>query len=375
MNETKASDEEDAMSKAKRQRLRVAGLLCLSSLLAFASLAQATYDPIGSGTTKLILDKGFVAQMKREGVKVLAKAPAKLKAGTITLPVSGGTIDPTISKGEIEAEGQVVFQAGNRKVPLRSIEHKTKKTPLYAKAGGGQLKIAKARSLSFTREGFASDFAAKGLALTQKVATRLNKKLRTKDFFHEGQLIGTLKTTTQPQLVSILPQGQATLIPDPAFLAKLKSLFVSLNPISPAELSPGPVLRFPIAGGGQLAPDGSEGTLRTAGAIELLQLGAGQVFHREYWFDLGAKATAAEVDVEPTPAFPGKLGQIGVFGIDMSRASVASEPKSRTISVGGAPLTLAAQTAQTFNEAFAGGKATFAAGEAFGSVSFAAVGQ
>jgi hypothetical protein len=358
-----------------KTNLGITAALALIAILLLSTTANATYDPIGSGTTKLSLDKGFVSQMRKLGVKVTAIAPAKLKSGTITLPVSGGTIDPTLSKGEIEAEGQVVFQSGNRKVPLRSIETKTKKTPLYAKVGGGQLKIAKAKSLSFTREGFASNFGAKGLALTEKVATRLNKKLRTKDFFHEGQLIGTLKTNTQPQLVSILPQGQATLIPDPAFLAKLKGLFVSLNPISPAELSPGPVLHFPIAGGGQLAPNGSEGTLRTAGAIELLQLGAGQVFQREYWFDLGAKATAAEVDVEPTPAFPGKLGQIGVFGIDMTRASVASEAKSRTISVSGAPLTLAAQTAQTFNEAFAAGKAVFGAGEAFGSVSFAAVGQ
>jgi hypothetical protein len=350
-------------------------VLSLFVSLLLASTAQATYDPIGSGTTKLILDKGFVSQMKREGVKVVAKAPAKLKGTSVVLPVSGGTLDPTLSKGEIEAEGAIVFQAGNRKVPLRSIETKTKKTPLYAKVGGGQLKVASAKSLSFTREGFASSFGAKGLVLTEKVATRLNKKLRTKDFFGEGQLIGTLKSTTQPQLVSILPQGQATLVPDPAFLAKLKALFVSLNPISPAELSPGPVLRFPIAGGGQLAPNGSEGTLRTAGAIELLQLGAGQVFHKEYWFDLGAKTALGEVDVEPTPAFPGKLGQIGVFGIDMARASIASEPKSQTISVSGAPLALAAQSAQTFNEAFAAGKATFAAGEVFGSVSFAAVGQ
>jgi hypothetical protein len=337
--------------------------------------AQATYDPIGSGTTKLVLDKGFVAQMRKQGVKVVAKAPAKLRGGAVVLPVSGGTLDPTLSKGEAETEGSVVFTSGNRKVPLRQIEAKTKKTPLYAKVGGGQLKVASAKSLSFKREGFASSFGAKSLALTEKVATRLNKKLRTGDFFHEGQLIGTLKSTTQPQVVTVLPQGQATLVPDPAFLAKLKSLFVSLNPISPAELSPGPVLHFPIAGGGQLSPSASEGTLRTAGAIELLQLGAGQVFHREYWFDLGSKTTLAEVDVEPTPAFPGKLGQIGVFGIDMARATVSSDPKSRTISVSGAPLALAAQTAQSFNEAFAAGKATFAPGEAFGSVSFAAVGQ
>jgi hypothetical protein len=358
-----------------KTNLGIATALALLCLLLPACLAQANYDPIGGGTTKLTLDKGFLSQIKREGVKVTATAPAKLKAGVITLPVSGGEIDPTLSKGTIEAEGQIVFSKANRKVPLRHLEAKTKKTPLYAKVGGGQLKIAKAKSIAFAREGFASNFAAKGLTLTEKVATRLNKKLRTGDFFHEGQLIGTLKTNTQPQLVTITPQGQATLIPDPAFLAKLKGLFVSLNPISPAELSLGPVLHLPIAGGGQLAPNASEGTLRTAGAIELLQLGAGQVFHKEYWFDLGTKSALAEVDVEPTPAFPGKLGQIGVFGIDMARASVSSEPKSRTISVAGAPLTLAAQTAQTFNEAFAGGKATFAPGEAFGTVSFAAVGQ
>jgi len=39
------------------------------------------------------------------------------------------------------------------------------------------------------------------------------------------------------------------------------------------------------------------------------------------------------------------------------------------------PLTLTAQTAQTFDEAFAGSKATFAAGEAFGTLGFSAVGQ
>jgi hypothetical protein len=349
--------------------------LSLLATLLLVPAAQATYDPIGAGSAKLVLDKGFVSQMKAEGVKVTATAPAKLKGGAVVLPVSGGTLDPTLSKATIETEGSVVFSAANRKVPLRHIEIKTKKTPLYAKVGGGQLKLTSAKSLAFKREGFDSSFAAKGLALTQKVATRLNKKLRTGKFFKEGQLIGALKSQTQPQVVTILPQGQATLVPDPAFLAKLKSLFVSLNPISPAELSPGPVLHFPIAGGGALAPDGSEGTLRTAGAIELLQLGAGQVFQREYWFDLGAKSTAAEVDVEPTPAFPGKLGQIGVFGIDLAHAVVSSEPKSRTISVSGASLSLAAQSAQTFNEAFAAGKAVFAAGEAFGVVSFAAVGQ
>jgi hypothetical protein len=355
-------------------RIKATGIAIVLTLL-LAPTAQGSYDPIKTGTTKLTLDKAFLALLKKGGVKLTAKAPAKRQGKTILLPVSGGKSDPTIGKAEVLHEGTIVFQKANRKLPWREIELKANRNPLYAKVGGGQLKLAKAKELKAQREGFGQGIKATGLQLNQKVATRLNKKLRTKDLFQEGQLIGTVKSQTQPQRVTILAQGQATLTPDPAILAKFKSLFVSLNPISPAELSPGPVFKLPIAAGGEIAPDASEGTLRTAGAIELLQLGAGQVFQSEYWLDLSAKSTSAEVEILPTPAFPGKLGRIGVFGADMSRASVSSDPKSRTVSVANVPLALDAQTAQHFNEAFAEGKAVFVAGEGFGVVSFAGVGQ
>ena len=345
----------------------------IALLVAFTAGASAAYDPIGGGTTKLTFEKGFFSTLRKEGIKLSAKAPAKLKAGVLILPVVGGKEDPTTGKGEVEHEGSLVFAKGNRKLPLREIELKAKKTPLFAKVGGSQLKVASTKKLVSQRQGFGQSFKAKTLLLTQKVATRLNKKLRTGRLFAEGMALGALQSSTAPQRVAILPQGQGTITPDPAILAKFKSLFVSLNPISPAELQPGPVLKFPIAVGGQISPDASEGTLRLAGAIELLQLGAGQVFHKEYWLDLGAKSDSAEVDVEPTPAFPGKLGRVGVF--DIGVGSVSSDPKSRAINVAGAPLTLTTATAQTFNEAFAGGKPTFGAGEVFGTVGFGAVGQ
>jgi hypothetical protein len=355
-------------------RIKIAltlGLLALS----FPAVSFGAYDPLGGGTTKLSLDPSFLALLKKQGVRLAAKAPAKKTGKTIVLPVFGGKMDPTAGKGESLQEGTLVFQKGNRKVPLRNIEVKAKSTPLYAKVGGSQLKVAKARSTKAKREGFGMGFSAKGLELTQKVATRLNKKLRVGDAFKEGQAIGALTVKSTPQLVTILPQGKGSLAIDQAILAKFKSLFVSLNPISPAELSPGPVFSFPIAAGGQIAPDASAGTLRLGGAIELLQLGAGQIFHSEYWLDLGAKATSAEVEILPTPAFPGKLGRIGVMGLDMSRAAISSDAKSRAISVTGAPLSIDAATAQSFNEAFAEGKPVFGAGEAFGTVGFGAVGQ
>ena len=354
-------------------KVKAIAIAVLAAALLVAPSAQGTYDPIKTGQTKLTLDKAFLSLLKRGGVKLTAKAPAKRVGKTILIPVSGGKSDPTLGKGEVLHEGQVVFAKGNRKLPLREIELKANPHPLYAKVGGGQLKLVSAKEVTAKREGFGQGFKATGLELTQKVATRLNKKLRTKDLFQEGQAIGALKSQTQPQRVTVLPQGQATLVPDPAILAKFKSLFVSLNPISPAELSPGPLFRLPIAAGGEIAPDGSEGTLRTAGAIELLQLGAGQVFQQEYWLDLAAKSASAEVEILPTPAFPGKLGRLGVFGV--GAGSVSADPKSRTVSVANAPLSLDAQTAQHFNQAFAEGKAVFAAGEAFGAVGFGAVGQ
>jgi hypothetical protein len=367
-------EEKSEIKAIKCKRIGTAGfVLAVILVMAMSGSAFAAYDPIESGTTKLTLDKGLLSFLKKQGVTLTAKAPAKRQGRTLVLPVSGGKEDPVAGKGEVTHEGQIVFAKGNRKVPMRDIELKAKKTPLFAKVGGSQLKLVSAKTVTSAREGFGQGFRAKGLELTAKVATRLNKKLRTGKAFVEGLAIGSLKSSTQPQRVAILEQGQGTITPDPAILAKFKALFVSLNPIAPAELAPGPLLKFPIALGGQISPDAAEGSLRLGGAIELLQLGAGQVFHKEYWLDLGARSASAEVDIEPTPAFPGKLGRIGVF--DLGVGSVSSDPKTRTITLSNAPLTLTAATAQSFNEAFAQGKAVFAPGEAFGVVGFGAVGQ
>jgi hypothetical protein len=355
-----------------RRQTAAATALAALALLAIAPAAQATYDPLGSGTTKLTLDKRFVSFLKADGIALTASAGAKGKGKAFTLPVIEGNMDPTAGQGEIDTEGTLTFQNDRKRVPLRKMVVKTKHSPLIAKVGGSQLKIATSSKLSSRREGFGTAFGAQALKLTAKVATRLNKKLRPKIPFVEGQPLGTLSSNAQPRLVTILEQGKATLVFDSAFLAKMDGLFVSVNPIFPAE-HVGGTFTFPIILGGQLAPSGSEGTLRTGGSVEFLQLGGGQVFWHELWLDMGARSDSAEVDIEPTPTFPGKLGRVGV--LDLGAAAVTSDPKARTISVSGAPLTLQAQTAKTLNEAFAPGKEAFKAGEAVGALSFVAQGQ
>lgn len=344
----------------------------LIGVLALSATAHAAYDPLGSGQTKLTLDKGFLAFLKKDGITLTAKVGAKRKGASFVLPVIEGNLDPTLGKGEIDSEGTLVFQGGRGKVPLRDLVVRTKATPLVAKVGGSQLKVASSHKLSSEREGFGTAFAAKQLKLTAKAITRLNKKLRPEAPFQEGQVLGTLKSNAQPRLVTILAQGRATLALDPAFVAKMDEHFVSIDPIFPAEHR-GSTFTLPIVGGGSLAPNGSEGELRTGGSLEFLQLHAGQVFWHEQWLEVSSRTDTAEADVEPTPAFPGKLGRIGV--LDAAPFAVSASPTARTISASAVQLTLAVQSAQSFNKAFAEGKEDFVAGEALGTFGFTAQGQ
>jgi hypothetical protein len=370
------------MTRGRQTTVRapVRNRACFVALLAIAlaaacnvSAACADYDPLGSGTTTITLDKRFVRFLNQHHIKLLAERGALRHGRRLILPVSGGRLDPTTGRGEVEHTGVLVFEHGRGKLPLRNLEMKAKRTPLIAKVGGSQLKVAKARTLIRGREGFGVSLAATRLTLTKKVATRLDKKLGSPDAFQEGQLLGTARTRTQPSTVAILEGGRATFAPDPAFLAKLESRFVSVNPIAPAERASGPSFSFPIIPGGALAPDASAGILRTGGALEFLQLGSGQIFWREQWFDLGAHDVLAEADIEPTPAYPGKLGQVPIAGLGPGAA--AADPGARTVAVSAAPLALDAPTAAYFNQAFASGEEAFHAGEALGSLSFVAQGQ
>jgi hypothetical protein len=352
--------------------MRRAVLLPLAFLLVAAPAAGAAYDPIGTGVTRLVLDKRFAGFLDRAGVRVTAEAGAAKHGRALVLPVAGGDLDPTIGQGEVEQQGSVVFSSHRHRLAVRRLVVKTTRSPLVAKVGGSQFRVATSMATSLRRRGFGTVFSAKELKLTAKVATRLNKKLRPRQQFAPGQLIGTLTTAAQPVVTVVLPTGRTTLVFDTDFVAKLDQHFVSLNPVFPAE-HVGPTFTLPIIAGGALAPDASSGTLRTGGEIEFLQLGGGQVFWHELWFDLGLHIALAEVDVEPTPAFPGKLGQAPVLAL--GGGTVASEPAARTMALSGAALSLPDSTANVLNRAFADGKDDFKAGELLGALSFVAQGQ
>jgi len=369
-------DQEAQMKQGPQPRSLAVILLALGCLV-FAPLARADYDPLGSGSTKLSLDKSFLALLEQNGVKLSATAPARLSGGAVTFPVTAGKFDPTAAKGTLEHEGALVFTAGNRSIPLKALQLKTtqKHSPLSAKAGGSQLKIATAKRLVVSRNGFGDKVKVTSLSLSAKLATRLGKKLRLKSVFEPGMALGQTLSNAQPQTIAVLGEGKASFSFDPGIEAKLRDLFVAVNPIFPAEHI-GSVFTLPIFGG-TIAPDGSQGTLETSGSLEFLQLGGGQTFWAEDWLDLAAKTASPEVDVQPSPPFPGKLGRTVVATFAFTAPPVA-DAKARTVAVTSAALVLDAATAATFNELFAkpqGKDSVFSAGEALGSVSFTAQGQ
>jgi len=361
-----------------RARLALLACLCLTLGLGLTSSAGADYDPLASGATKLTLDPSFLALLKANKVELSAVAPAKLRGGVVSFPVSGGKFDPTAARGFVEHEGSLTFKAGPRSVPVRDLQLKTtsKRTPLSAKVGGSQLKLAQAKSLSITRQGFGDKVKAQSLTLSAKLATRLAKKLRLRGVFKEGLPLGQTLTTANPETIALLAKNKVELTLAPTFAAKLASLFVAVNPIFGAEHPAGPLYTLPIAGG-TIAPDASLGTLQSEGSLEFIQLGGGQVFWAEVWLDLAAHTFSPELNTQPAPPFAGKVGRQSAAALTLGPPAL-DDSRARTVTLAGASLAMDPATAATFNEVFAkpqGKSGVFVAGEAVGSASFTAQGQ
>jgi hypothetical protein len=331
------------------------------------SVAAAASNPVSAGEVRIILAKRFSKLLADHHVRVLTRGGASRQGNSLVLPATGGQVEPAGGGGNVEADGSIVFARGRRQLPFRHLRFEAKRTPLLAKVGGSQLKVATAGRIGSGRDGFGTVFTATGLRLTAKVTARLDKKLGLDGALHEDELIGRLKAKAQPATLHLL-QGQVGLIFDREFVGKLDARFVSLNPIAPAALSPGPTLSFPIGAESTLSPGASAGTLKLGGAVELLQLGNAQLFWREIWVQPALAAVLTESDLEPSPPLPGRQAQGPSLSLQAD-GTVVSDPVSRTINLTGKGVALTAATADTLNKTFCDSEEVFKAGELVASLS------
>ena len=97
----------------------------LTAFLALAPLASAASDPVASGTTSILMKKGFIKTLKRNGVKVQKVSPGTLSgqtlAATVGLPVKEGEVDPITGAATLTHEGGFKFKHGKKKAAVTEV--------------------------------------------------------------------------------------------------------------------------------------------------------------------------------------------------------------------------------------------------------------
>jgi len=348
----------------------VALVAALAALLVLAPFASAASDPLASGTTTITLNKNLFKKLKKSGVKAIKVSPGTIKARRVTLPVSGGSLDPTNGQGTIEQGGGIKFKHGKKSAVVKLLVLNTTSKSLKAKVAGKSMKLASVSGLSSARNGFGANVTIGSTKLTSKAAKQLNKKLgftgkqAKKAPFKGGKGLGSGLSETQPKTVTVLPSGNATLATSLATDIKLAKVGIKIETVAPATEPvpiPPPSYAFPISGG-TIAPNAEGGVLQTTGGLRLVQQFAPSVETKmtlnAIWVDLGAKTATVEVTVESEGIDPklnlGPLGRSSIANISLTGATVKSDPSARTVSVENATATLQAVTAETLNSVFVG---------------------
>lgn len=398
--------------RVARGTILPAGILAaaLFALLAFAPFASAsTPDPVASGNTTINLNKGLVKKLAAAQIGVFKISPGSVnvKKRLVKLPVSGGSMDPTTGLGTLTHKGGFKLTQGKQTVALKNLEINTSNKTLKGNVGKKKITIAKLVGFSFAREGFGVGVKANKLKVTGKAAKELNKALtpkgeKTEQVFKANQVIGSDTSASQPSTVAVVPTGNTALTLSKQAITDLATVgpevapgvfpfAVKLSLLPPAQLlglsgEGTPIAGFPISGG-TIGPTATAGLLQHTGGLELKQNlealeanGAGQttLTMNNIYLDLGTKAATVEVSIinPKTPkANLGNLGRSSIADIDLTGATITSDPANHTVSVQNGKATLQAVTAATLNAVFSepvkGGE-KFHAGNLLGTFSFTA---
>ncbi|MGC1166100.1 MAG: hypothetical protein WA862_08325 [Solirubrobacterales bacterium] len=334
--------------------------MATTTLLASASSASAAGDPIATGATDLHLKKGFARKISNLGATVQPIGVGAVSGNKIALTVRDGSLNPLDVLGFLDTRGGFKLQLGRRGVPVTQLTVNTVKGAVYAKVAGARMQIGSFAPPTFAREGFGANFKATKLTLTAKAVKRISNRLGLKGSkrLNPGRVLSNLYSTAQPETVTLLPQGTAVLAANSStftkFAAKGMKAPQGITALAPA-IKPTPAsFQFPISGG-VLAPDASEGTIETAGGVQILK--EAEPFSptmrlRNLFVDLTAKAATAELEILPTPPFPGAAGRSSVVDVVLPSNSVVANPVARTISIQGAEARLQAVFATTLNDVF-----------------------
>jgi hypothetical protein len=315
--------------------IKVGAAISAAALLVTASAAFGAADPLKGGSTVL-------GPLKLPGkVKVAAKGGATKSGKTVTLPVTGGTLDPTNGSGPVQDGGSIQLKRGKNKAKLTSIVT-TFGTGggISAKLNGKKAKLATISGGAVGRAGFGGTVTDAVAKLTKKGAKALNTALGITHGGFKGGKLGTISTTTVPSTVAVtsatsetqldlsdvlggcIPTGTCT-----TYAGKTLEDGISATYTDGANLSGSGVLTFTPQTGGTMAPDCTDGNLTgSQGAVHLTR-GPNEIVQANPQDNFAAKG----VTFEATATGLGSLGRAKATNLIVG--SCAADAASKTITV------------------------------------------
>src|SRR4051794_19225140 len=369
----------------------IAVVLAVVGLLAASSTAMAGQDELKGGSVLIQL----------HGSRGL-----KLSPGSLSLPITGGAVDPINGSGTVRVSGGFKAKRGKGKTKVTI-------TALALGANGGpgsiSAKVGKKNVPTFgtltggtvTRDGWGAKIENVSAAIAGKGAQALNRAFSPRKGkganksaggrVKAGQPLGVVVSiVTDPLAVEVVPgTGTLTLHTDlfGAFASKLPQHCISplsgVTPIAPATQSLAD-FTFPVSGG-SAAPDFSAGELLTAGGQTITKTGGfgtpGACSTAEP--PIGTQLVSTDLGVQFAQNFlmsnatlpTGTSLRAALGTIDFSTGSRSVDPNTKMLNISGANVRLADLSAFTLNTVFpteSGDPSDdFAAGDLIGTIDIA----
>lgn len=332
-------------------RLAVALGLTASLAVAAPALAAPTVR-LSGGTTTLKLDGKTVKALKKAGITVSASKPGKLAGGSLSFPISGGSIDPATAKGTLDHKGGLTLKMGKTKVALSALTLNSAKGTLSAKAGKKTVAFASVKGGKVTRDGFNTSASGFKVSVSKAGASTLNKAFGVKTF-KSGAALGTAAIAPTTKEIA-LERGTTSLVFSPQVAGALRQAGAAIAPVAPAtaDAATGALL-FPVTGG-TLDQQTLFGTITHGGGLGIGTLALSDL----------------SVTISATPTLAVNLGTIA--DLDISALTKNVDPATRTIKLGNVGIKVNQIAATTLDSTFFGGRGVLAAGTQIATASLEA---
>ena len=373
--------------------------------------ARADAHPASLAAHGPMKDGSVVVQLQNSG-------GVKLKPRSLTLPISGGAVDPVDGSGTVQVNGAFTARRGKAKATVRI-------TTLNLGANGGRgsviAKVGKEFVSNFAtlaggsvaRSGWGATIsniritmAGRGAkALTSALSPTRQRGAKTSGGrkIKAGKPLGTIvSVTTDPRSVEVVPgTGELVLhtqaVPPGPFVDKLTQHCIDplpsgtpagVAPIAPATSSGlgGTDYHFPVTGG-SAAPEFGAGEVITGGGQTLTKNSSilnpsGCSNGPPVGTQLRSTDLSVAFDVNSLRSIPTlpsgtTLPRAPLAAIDFSTGTRSVDPATKTLNVVGATVSLADLAAGTLNDVFPNGSTDpsndFAAGDLIGTIDLTGV--